>query len=505
MQRPVTAIREAFLASVVFTQALSAADQPNIYGHKQTADNSNLYLIDLPGVPVTVETAYLHTGQIPNINDYNTATRSSLFSIPNTRGIRDFAAEITPALSKNDVVNWERLRDNSSGKTHIVKSKSSFLRAASSAHPGDVILVQSGTYDWDNLAIASNGTDTHPIVYTTLEPGTVTFQNSEVLFDITGNWNIIGGYTVANNNRHVFRLSNASNNRITGNELISPGEYGGWEGYIELTNRSHNNRIDHNIILKPKAPIRILLDEEAVKTGASLGNRFDHNRIIGVRPGDHYVNLLQIGQGTESVPGSSSLKTNTVFEFNEVRNYFGNTSQLINNKSGHNIYRYNTFINCQGGIGLREGDRNFVYGNYFERCGNVMVKGTHNVIFDNIIVNGGAIYESMWGNRPFAGSKTPPTGQNLVASNTIVNISRAGISLGMTSGGSNKQVYESVYINNVLIGNVGTLFRFNILGCVDCVIADNKYCASGKATRGAGYFYDVNPIKVCSGNVDPGT
>jgi hypothetical protein len=399
-----------------------------------------------------------------------------------------------PPLSKDDPVDWTNLIANASGNTYIVSSASEFNDSAAVAQPGDVILISPGSYDWSGLTIPSNGTEDNPIVYTALKPGTVTFNNPYTLFKVYGNWNIIGGFTVNDNRKHVFYMVSATDNRITDIVFDGPGQMGGYEGYIEIRKRSSRNRIDHNKIYNQKAPIRILLDSDAVANGPSQDTRIDHNLIQGANPGSHYVNIVQIGQGNESVPGSHTLDARMVFEFNEVLDYFGETSQLFNNKSEYNVYRYNQFVNCQGGIGLRQGNHNLVYGNYFERCGNVMVKGEYNIIFNNVFVDAGAIYESMWGERPLSGAPAPATGYNIIAYNTHINPKKYGLRLGFSSGGSDDPVYNSIYANNILVSSDQTLFSFSPSGCNSCTITNNLYYAYGTGKLGSGFEYDTSPI-----------
>ena len=62
--------------------------------------------------------------------------------------------------------------------------------------------------------------------------------------------------------------------------------------------------------------------------------------------------------------------------------------EIISNKSCENVYRHNTFVNCEGALTLRHGNRctvegNFFFGNGRPRTGGVRIIGEDHKVFNN--------------------------------------------------------------------------------------------------------------------------
>jgi len=209
---------------------------------------------------------------------------------------------------------------------------------------------------------------------------------------------------------------------------------------------------------------------------------------------------MQVGQA-DYYKGSEVVKVGTIFEYNNIHDFYGYTQQIISNKSSYNIYRYNNFINSGGGIGLRHGNYNKVYGNYWKGGNNsdaIFIKGKYNVIVNNVIDKPNANYaitERMWGARPGARTGSPDTGYNTVAHNTIIGSSKkAGISLGFDSAGSKNPIRGSRYFNNMIIGPGKKLFSYNPSGCKNCIIDNNLYYPTNGNTTGNAIDYDRNAV-----------
>ncbi|MCF6338034.1 MAG: hypothetical protein L3J84_08790, partial [Gammaproteobacteria bacterium] len=192
--------------------------------------------------------------------------------------------------------------------------------------------------------------------------------------------------------------------------------------------------------------------------------------------------------------------------------------------SSNNIYRYNEFFNTIGGIGLRDGDSNQIYGNSWsdeENTANpnrrqdvsIAIKGQYNLIANNVFNvprARGAISENRWGTRKFRSgtNTTSRTGYNLIANNTIIatrpgtpaiSVGRNGGEFDVT-GGSARPIIGSVYINNIIMGGA-KLFgyqdsfvdpqsgqtRFN-----DVIIENNLFYPTENATLGEGFSVGQN-------------
>jgi len=322
------------------------------------------------------------------------------------------------------------------------------------------------------------------------------------LFKVYGDWNIIGGFTINDVKKHAFYVSGARNNRLTGNILNRPGNFEHGAGYLEILKQSHNTRFDHNTVLDTRGFIRVLVDNDAIKNGVSRNVRIDNNtfRRASSTSSKTYTAVIQVGQA-DYYKGSESVKVGTIFEYNNIYDFYGHTQQIVSNKSSYNIYRYNNFINSRGGIGLRHGNYNKVYGNHWKGGGGsvaIFIKGKYNLVANNIIEKFNSNYgisESMWGKRPSASSGSPETGYNTIAHNTIIGSSKkAGIYLGFNSGGSTKPIRNSRYFNNMIIGPGKRLFFFNPSGCINCVIDNNLYYPTNGNTTGNAINYDRNAV-----------
>jgi len=427
---------------------------------------------------------------------------------------------MVPRADKNDPINWQDRIQNATGTTTTVSTRPAFLAAAATAQPGDVILVADGTYTWGSLNIPSDGTEQNPIIYTAQTPGGVTFQNASTLFKVTGNWNIIGGFNINNIANRVFLVSN-SDNRLTGNTITASGITNFAEGAVEIQGGGDRTRFDNNTVLESKGyAIRVQVTGNLNAEGepsVPQDVRIDNNIFERVtrtpresNPADiKAVGVLQVGQADFS-PLSRGLEVRTVFEYNTIKTFYGRTQQIISNKSSYNIYRYNNFIDSVGGIGLRWGNYNQVYGNYWgdgesprsqNQTVSIFIKGQKNVVANNVFDlprADGAISESTWGTPRLNGSTAPPTGYNLVANNTILasRSGRSAIKLGWNGAIApehERNITGSVYVNNVIVrDNPGRLFSYRPAGCDGCVITNNIYYPTGGGVVGESFSVGAN-------------
>ena len=122
-------------------------------------------------------------------------------------------------------------------------------------------------------------------------------------------------------------------------------------------------------------------------------------------------------------------------------NLFDNASgdaEVISNKSGYNILRYNTFRDCKAGLVLRGGRNVRVEGNFFLNMRpGLRIYGTEHEIVDNhiqgcavgIMMPTGTSYEVKYYNTFYQGLTN-----SRIANNTIVNCGPAAFQLGRGHG-----------------------------------------------------------------------
>ena len=78
----------------------------------------------------------------------------------------------------------------------------------------------------------------------------------------------------------------------------------------------------------------------------------------------------------------------SMFEYNLLERVDGECAEVISLKSSSNVIRHNTFLDTNGSIYFRAGNRNTVYGNYFLGCGKkgsggVRIYGEEQKVSDN--------------------------------------------------------------------------------------------------------------------------
>ena len=183
-------------------------------------------------------------------------------------------------------------------------------------------------------------------------------------------------------------------------------------------------------------------------------HRIDHNRFwqrsqLGMNGGE----TIRIGTSSRSM-----LNSRTLVE----ENYFyrcNGEGEIISNKSCENVYRANTFVECEGALTLRHGNRCTVQGNFFlgnraRLTGGVRVIGEDHKVLNNYFsgLQGDdyrAALTMMEGIRDSEPSGYFQVKGALVAFNTFVN---------------NRQTFNLGY---------GTGRTGQVMPPVDCVVANN--------------------------------
>lgn len=415
--------------------------------------------------------------------------------VTDARGAMDLTPPSVKIIVQNDdPVDWAGVLGNLQGSLYTVASQSEFNAAALVARSGDVIRVRNGVYaDW-KLEIPSLGTPTKPIVYMAETPGGVTFTGRTRLY-ITGSHNLVGGFVFRDCGAHAVQISEGDHNRLTDTQFIACRAPGSEERIIEITQAATRNRIDHNRII----------DSGSVAVGVYIGKysaaawpvpthtRIDHNIFQ-----DSQALSIQVGPYTGpdklTVPDTFTEIENN--EFNDAR------EQIINSKTGRETIRFNRFIRGRWeGISLRLGNNKTIEGNYFEDMRiPIHVYGTGHKIYNNIMIRSteAAILMPAWGKyfhtqgRPL--SDSPPTGNNLIAHNTIVQNALYGIEIGRPWGSgapwATNPPFGNQFINNIITSSTGTLFR--VRSEQGSVIKNNLIYPSSPAAKIGEYPFASN-------------
>lgn len=342
----------------------------------------------------------------------------------------------------------------------VVNTASELEDALESTGPGDVILLANGTWNDAVIRLTGQGTANSPITVGAETPGQV-ILTGESRAQIGGRYTVLRDLvfsgTYSGNDDEVIQFRNGSGDpahfaRVTNVSIIdyvpADGTDTDWVSFYGT-----NNRLDHSYLSGHDVPGVTVVIEVGEGQGT---HRIDHNhfanRIFG---GENGWETIRIGVSDTSMQDSG-----TVVEHNLFTRLDGEI-EIISNKSGANIYRYNTFLDCSGTLTLRHGngclvDSNLFLGRSRDGSGGVRIIGEDHVVVNNHFegtrgrdgaaitvyagVSGGAL------NEYFAAHRAT------IAHNTFVDNSGPSISVGTGLGGRDRTILpeDVVVINNVM-------------------------------------------------------
>ncbi len=417
----------------------------------------------------------------------SSATPSSRPSSDSTTSGNSNAYRVKP-------VNWRQLVSDATGRVYRVSSAAEFNDRAKNARPGDVILVRSGRYRGWDMTIRSNGNRDNPIVYAAESPGNVTFTGGTRL-KVYGNYNIIGGFRFEGVDQfEAVSFKSADYNRFTDNVFKNAGA-GRYIRVLGISDGSDNNLIDHNEMIRTNGiGMAIALPRDGRGGTYSRYNRFISNIFrdvnVGGTPKTGYQSL-QIGAYANQHENGDSFTMVAHNQFINIR-----AINVINSKGNSEYYHNNIFRNVsEVALGLRSGNDKVVDGNEFYNVDTaIRVIGTGIEVVNNIIVDTDfGIQIPAWGDYQTGSgliSPSGPTGNILVAHNTIVNSDNNGLELGRVWGFVNRPGYRIAdnppfdvrVINNIFSSDAGLLLRKRT--AINATIRRNLFYARNSADAG---------------------
>lgn len=348
-------------------------------------------------------------------------------------------------------------------KEYFVTTSTELTSAISLSKPGDVIVMKNGT--WTNITInfQNNGTAGSPITLKAETTGLVTFSGKSNL-RIGGNYLVVDGFVFKNgfssSGTAVVEFKSSSGiesnySRLTNTSIVDYNPTDTKTDYKWVSLYGTHNRVDH-CYLKGKTHIGTTLV-------VWLSNKPNYHLIdsnyFAYRPvfPENGAETIRIGTSDWSMYDSF-----TTVEYNYFEECNGET-EIISSKSCGNIYRYNTFKNCQGTLTLRHGNRCTVEGNYFF-CGKKTDSGGIRIIGEDHKVINNYIEDSY--------------GTSYKAGITIMN--------GVPNSPLNRyfQVKRAIVANNTIVNsrmslNIGAGKDSELsLPPLDCVIANNIFYSS---------------------------
>jgi hypothetical protein len=268
----------------------------------------------------------------------------------------------------------------------VVRTTAELEAALESTGPGDLILLGNGTWNDAVIRLTGQGTASSPITVGAETPGQVILTGNSRA-QIGGRYTVLrdliftGTYT--GNDDEVIQFRNGSSDpasfaRVTNVAIIDYVPAGrvdtDWVSFY-----GSNNRLDHSYLSGHDVPgVTVVVD-----VGGEIDNhRIDHNhfanRIFG---GENGWETIRVGVSDTSMEDSG-----TIVEHNLFTRVDGEI-EIISNKSGANIYRYNTFLDCAGTLTLRHGNGCRVDSNLFLGRGNSASGGVRIIGEDHVVVN----------------------------------------------------------------------------------------------------------------------
>lgn|GEM_PF-1089430 len=361
-------------------------------------------------------------------------------------------------------------------QNYTVSTRTDLLSKMTNAKPGDTVTVANGMYNWGLISFTNKNSDSTSawIVLQAQTPNGVVFTGGTYL-QFAGYRIMITGFKFAYgdagaNDVIQFRSQTKATspqafycrlNNITIDNYNSDTVGYATNAKTDTLNTwvafyGAHNRMDHCTFINKYngAPtVTIMYDSTNYPgNGPSTYHLIDSNYFKGRGwQGGNEGETIRVGLGSMSNNNGYNIIEHNLFQYGT-----SSDPEIISNKSNLNTYRYNTFKDLDGGITMRQGRYNSVYGNFIIKTTSSKVRTAQygiriidkgQKVFNNYIegVNGNygklntspcpiVIYS---GQNPGEGLNPSIPGyysadSGIVAFNTIVNCyGGAGIQIGL--------------------------------------------------------------------------
>jgi poly(beta-D-mannuronate) lyase len=266
--------------------------------------------------------------------------------------------------------------------------------------PSDVVIWKNGQYKDVNISFATNGAEGKIIILKAETAGKVIFTGSSQL-TLKGKWLQAEGFLYEGTST-LFKgdvlsfSSDAMHSRFTNCAVINYSPVDSMVNNNWISVQGTYNEVDHCyfsgktnqgpylVVRYYKAPGYVDGSDAAPSTYHHI-----HHNYFGYRtlPTDNGGEDMRIGDSFTSFTHGFNIIEYNYFEDHRLE------PEVISNKSWDNIYRFNTFINNDGQMVLRHGQKCFVYGNYFDgksgrnKSGGIRIINANQTVFNNYITN----------------------------------------------------------------------------------------------------------------------
>ena len=274
--------------------------------------------------------------------------------------------------------------------SYKVENVTEFNDKVKTLQPGDEIVLAKGVWKDAQLVFFGEGTERQPITLTVEEPGATTLEGQSSL-NLYGKWLVVNGLVFVNGyalGKAVIEFRKGTANTAYDCVLKNCA--------IDFFNKPNRYDEDHWVGLwGQRNTVENCYFGGKKNQGPTLvvwPNGEGHNRnyhqirrnYFGARPrlGSNGGETMRIGTSEYALEVSGTVVDGNYFE------HCNGEVEIISVKSCENRIINNTFMECEGSVVLRHGNRNEVSGNYFfgnrkENTGGVRVINAGHKIFNN--------------------------------------------------------------------------------------------------------------------------
>jgi len=276
-------------------------------------------------------------------------------------------------------------------QSRLAKTEQELADAIAMSAPGDTVVMVNGI--WHNVTISffARGEVGDTTVLRAETPGKVILTGNSRLriwgeyLKIEGLWfdkgALDGGHVIE------FRRSSselAHHSRLTNCAVTNYNPPSVLTEYKWISVYGTHNRVDHCYLAgKTHDGATLVVWLRDPPDDAPVYHRIDHN-FFGHRPelGKNGGETIRIGTSSRSMQDAAVVVERNLFV------QCDGELEIISNKSGKNIFRYNTFRGSAGTLTLRHGNDAMVYGNFFfgegkSQTGGVRIIGERHVVYNN--------------------------------------------------------------------------------------------------------------------------
>lgn len=360
--------------------------------------------------------------------------------------------------------------------------------------PGDTLVVAAGTYTTTGpLVVTRAGTADQPLRIVAERVGAVELTGSHGFrIEAPAEYLSVEGFVFTHSSGRIAVGGGTRHVRFSRNVFHCRGE----GPYLTIT--GDDVQIDRNVF-RDKSTVGNMINVTGVNGQVARRLWIHHNHFHDFAPtGINGSETIRLG-----LSGLSMSMGGGIVEFNLFERCRGE-NELISNKSGGNIFRYNTFLDSAGAqLTLRHGNECLVYGNIFRGTDGLRLFGDRHRIFGNIfegntlgltLGNGGA---EVADGAPLTSHDRPD--DNVMVFNLLVDnrvhyrmTRRTPAALGATG---------TVFAANLLTGgaiaahlegpNTRATWKDNILWNVG---ADGDFPADGAVRKDPGLIHDAQGV-----------